>query len=65
MDKIRSLSLIDEPLKNGNCEECNHCMQVKRTKYCDATQNKNGKNIPCREMRTCNEFKRIYIVEGQ
>lgn len=63
MDKVRLL--IDEPLKNGSCEECNHCIQVKRTKYCGNTENKNGKHIPCREMRVCNGFKRNYMVEGQ
>lgn len=29
---------IDEPLKNGSCNECSHCMQVKRTKYCGDTK---------------------------
>lgn len=56
---------IDEPLKNGSCNECSHCKQVKRTKYCGDTENKNGKHIPCREICVCNRFKRSYIVEGQ
>ena len=26
---------IDKPLKCGACDECTHCIQVKRTKKCD------------------------------
>lgn len=26
---------IDEPLKSGACDECTHCVQIKRTKKCD------------------------------
>lgn len=56
---------IDEPLRNGACNECTHCMQVKRTKKCDNALTKQGNFIPCREIRVCTAFKRTYIIEGQ
>lgn len=30
---------IDDSLKNGSYKECNHCIQVKKTKYCRNTKN--------------------------
>ena len=55
---------IDEALKSGACDECIHCVQMKRTKKCDDTLTKTGKYISCREIRVCNAFNRTYKVEG-
>ena len=55
---------VDEPLKSGACDECTHCVQIKRTKKCDDALTKTGKYISCREIRVCNAFKCIYKVEG-
>ena len=56
---------VDEPLKSGACDECIHCVQMKRTKKCDDTLTKTGKYISCREIRVCNAFNRTCKVEGQ
>ena len=56
---------IDEPLKCGACDECTHCIQVKRTKKCRDNVTKQGNLIPCREIRVCATFNRTYKVEGQ
>ena len=53
---------IDEPLKSGACDECTHCVQIKRTKKCDAALTRQGNLIPCREIRVCNAFNRTYKV---
>lgn len=53
----------DEPLQNGICDRCNHCLKIKRTKYCDASKNKNDKYIKCREMRVCEKFSESYSTE--
>ena len=50
------MNRIDEPLKSGACDECTHCVQIKRTKKCDDTLTKTGKYISCREIRVCNAF---------
>ena len=42
---IMNIVRYDEPLKNGICDECNHCLKIKRTKFCDASKNKNDKYI--------------------
>ena len=51
---------IDEPLKNGACDECIHCVQMKRTKKCNDTLTKTGKYISCREIRVCDAFNPTY-----
>lgn len=56
---------IDEPLQNGICDKCNHCLKIKRTKFCDASVNKNDKYIKCREMRVCGNFSETYATERQ
>lgn len=56
---------IDKPLKCGACDECTHCIQVKRTKKCDDAINKQGKIIACREIRVCTNFNRAYEIKGQ
>ena len=40
---------IDEPLKSGACDECTHCVQIKRTKKCDDALTKTDKYISCRD----------------
>lgn len=55
---------IDEPLKSGACDECTHCVQVKRTKKCDGALTKQGKYISCRQIRVCTSYNRSYKVEG-
>lgn len=59
------MNRVDEPLKNGMCDECTHCLQIKRTKKCDDAINKNGKYISCREIRMCANFNRVYKISGQ
>lgn len=39
--------------------------KLKEQSIAEIQKNKNGKHIPCREMRVCNSFKRSYVVEGQ
>lgn len=56
---------VDEPLKSGACDECTHCVQIKRTKKCDDALTKTGKYISCREIRVCEAFNLTYKVEGQ
>ena len=48
---------IDEPLKNGKCKECTHCLQIKRTLKCDAIRK--DKYISCREVRVCGDWNKI------
>ena len=62
---IMNIVRYDEPLKNGICDECNHCLKIKRTQFCDASKNKNDKYIRCREMMVCGKFSRSYSIEGQ
>jgi hypothetical protein len=54
---------IDEPLKTGACNECLHCVQVKRTLKCDQLI-RNEKYVCCREIRMCGKYKRNYEVVG-
>lgn len=56
---------IAEPLKSGACDECIHCVLVKRTKKCGDAVTKQGNIIPCREIRECASYSRIYKIEGQ
>ena len=61
----KRMNRIDEPLKSGACDECTHCVQVKRTRKCDSALTKQGKYISCREIRVCTAFNRAYKAEGQ
>ena len=47
---------VDEPLKNGMCDVCTHCIKEKRTKKCNDILNKQGKFVSCREIRVCQKF---------
>ena len=54
---------INEPLKSGVCDECEHCVKEKRTRKCNDAVTKQGKLIHCREIRECNGFKSTYKIE--
>ena len=56
---------IDEPLKNGVCDECTHCIQVKNIKKCDDILTMHGRCISCDEIRVCTNYNRTYKVERQ
>jgi len=54
---------INEPLDSGNCNECLHCIKVKRTLKCDQIT-KSEKYVSCREIRVCGNYKKAVEIGG-